>query len=283
MIRNAIFATLALALASVSQAQTLSASELEVDQAFKNLRNSPKALFRMIGAEYFGSTTTPIASDLFWDRPSLSTAQDMRIELIEARNGLQTHRIVADGRHVWWTDLLKNTYSVARYGSYTAAKPADYEQNGLQSLNVFSSSQSALISRMTREVWGGLGAQYRPWIPPSTARSEFTVSGGAAYTDPVVNTRTYTSTPTKTFHIYWNMKGGVAVRSLTFELDQDSAGAWNLTAIYYSDRTNVGPTPRLVDWKTDVYTTSLPAMGNFTYAPPAGARAVAGPRPNGSG
>jgi hypothetical protein len=265
--------------------QSLTTSELEVDQALKNLRPSAQALLRLTGAEYFGSTTTPIASDFFWDRPGITSSQNMKIELLEARNNVWTRRVVADGRHVWGVDLIKNTYSTSRYGSYTATKPTDYETNGFQSVNILASSQSAWQARLAREIWGGTDAMYRQWIPASTNRNEFTVTGGAAYADPVVLTRSYSSTSTKKFHIYWLAKAGVAQRSVTFELDQSTTtSAWNLTAVYFSDRTRVGAVDRLIDWKIDVLTTlPLPAIGNFVYTPPAGAKAIASPRPNGSG
>lgn len=271
---------------AASFGQSLTASEVEVDQAFKTLRGENKALFRLIGAEYFGSTTTPINVDLFYDRPVGKTMQDLRMELLEARNGAWTRRVVADGRHVWGVDLVKNTYSTARYGSYNATKPADYEQNGFQSLNVLSNGQSSWLSRLTREVWGGNDAVYRPWIPASSNRSEATVQGtGATFADPVVPTRIYASSLTKKYHVYWLSKAGTPVRSLTFELVENASGtAWNLNAIYFSDRTAVGSVAKLTDWKADLFVgTALPAAGNFAYTPSPGARAIAGPRPNGSG
>ena len=270
-------------MSAMSMAQALSASEQEVDQAFKNLRSTPNALLRMMGTEYFGSTQTPFASDLFYNRPAISNLQDLKMELVEARNSIQERRVVADGRHVWGVDLLKNTYSTARYGSYTATKPTDYEQNAFQSLNVYAAGQSAWQARMAREVWSGTDAIYRPWIPPSSNRSEYTVEGGATSPDAVVTTRNYVSTAAKKFHTYWVTKAGTPTRSLTFELDQDNVGNWNLTAVYFSDRATVGTVQRLIDWKLDVYTGTLPSTGIFSYIPPAGARAVAGPRPNGSG
>jgi hypothetical protein len=207
------------------------------------------------------------------------------MELVESRNLVPTHRVVADGRHVWGIDLLRNTYSTARYGSYTAARPTDYEQNGFQSLNIFSADQSVWLARLVREVWAGTGATYRPWVPASSNRSEFTLVGpGLTQNDPVVSTRIYASSDIKKFHIYWVTKAGVPTRSLTFELDQDTtSGNWNLTTIYYSDRTRIGTVNRLIDWRTTAYTGLLPSAGNFTFTPSAGARAIASPRPNGAG
>lgn len=271
--------------ASFASAQSLTASETEVNQAFVNLRGADKALFHLSGSEVFGATTTPIASDFFWSRPIPSTAQDMKMELVEARNGLQVHRVVADGQHVWGVDLVKNTYSASRYGSYTATAPTDYEVNGLQSVNLLTSAQSALLARMAREVWGGTTAMYRPWIPASANRSERTVSGtGDTFTDPVVTTRTYASTDTTKYHVYWVTQNGTPVRSLTWYLEYNGGtGSWDLKSIYYSDLSKRGSVSRLVDWKADIYTGVLPSSGNFVYTPAAGSRAVAGPRPNGSG
>jgi hypothetical protein len=277
--------TFAVGLAAVSSfAQTLTPSEQEVNIAFNTLRGVDKVLFRLQGNEYFGPSTIPIATDLFWDRPVPSSGQDMRFEMLEARNSILTSRVVGDGRHMWGIDLLRNTYSASRYGSYTAAKPADYEVNGLQSFNLLSTGQSAWIARMTREIWGGTVAQYRPWIPASSLRSEQSVQGGATFPDPVVPTRVYNSSLTKEFFVYWTKKGGVPTRSLTFELDLNAATSnYDLSAIYFTDVSTVGATSRMVDWKTTVFTGVLPSTGNFVYNPPAGARAVAGPRPNGGG
>lgn len=281
LITTTLFSCLAVGFAS---AQALSASETDVNQAFITLRGIDKVLFRLQGNIYYGATTTPISSDLFWDRPAASTAQDMKLELLEAQNSIVTHRVVGDGQHLWSADLLKNTYSVARYGSYTATVPTDYFQNGLQSFNLLASGQSALLARMTREIWGGLAASYRPWIPASTNRSEATISGGATATDPVVPKRSYVSTPTTEFHVYWLTKAGIPTRSLTFELVQNpTTGGWDLGTIYFSDSSQIGATTRLVDWRTDVYTSILPSTGNFVFTPTPGARAIAGPRPNGSG
>ncbi len=270
-------------LVSIGFSQALTAAESEVDQAFKLLRGESDVLLRLAGNEYVGSTTTAFASDFFWSRPALSIAQDMKMELLEGRNGLWTHRVVGDGRHVWGIDLSKNTYSTARYGAYTATKPADYEQNGLQSLNVYATGQSSLVARLAREVWGGFDALYRSWIPASSNRSETSVQGaGSTFSDPVVTTRQYVSSDTKKFHVYWTTKAGTPVRSIAFELNEIS-GNWRLGAIYYSDLARFGATTKLTDWRTDVYTTPLPTAGTFTYTPPAGARAVAGPRPNSGG
>ncbi len=260
-------------------AQALSLSEVEVDQMFKNLRGSQQVMLRMTGVEYLASGNTPFATDLFYSRPLASAAQDLKMEMIEARGGLNLRRVVADGRHVWGVDLVKNTYSASRYGSYTAVRPTDYEQNVFQSLNVQSGSQSAFLSRMVREVWGGTDAQYRPWIPNSSIRSEMTIQGGASLPDPVVITRNYISTPAKIFHVYWLTKGGVPSRSVTFELDDPGSGVLKLSSIYYSDRTST----RLIDWKMDVLGLPFPYPANFVYSPPAGAKAIAGPRPNGGG
>lgn len=272
-------------LASSVLAQSLTPSEQEVNIAFATLRGYDKTLFRLQGNEYFGSTTTVLQSDFFWDRPLLSSAQDMKFELLEAQNSVLFRRVVGDGRHAWGIDLAKSQYSVARYGSYTAAKPADYESNGLQNLNVLASGQSSYLARLTREVWGGVGSQYRPWIPASSNRGEFTVQGvGATLKDPVVPTRVYSASLTKKFHVYWVTQNGVNTRSLTFELDENSGtGNWDLTAIYYSDYVKLGKIGRMTDWKTTIYTGILPSPGNFIYTPIAGSRAVAGPRPNGGG
>ncbi len=268
-----------------ANAQLLTPSEQEVNIAFATLRGMDKVLFRMQGAEYIGSITTPIQSDLFWNRPITAIpAQDLQIELIEARNLVQTRRIVADGRHLWTVDLTKPQYSVARYGSYGAAMPTDYDSNALQSFNLSANGQSALLARMVREIWGGTTSQYRPWIPSSTNRSEFTIQGGATYADPVVPTRVYVSSLTKKYFVYWLTKSGVKTRSLTFEMDfNNTTTNFDLTAIYYSDNSAMGSTNRLTDWKMTVYTGILPASGNFAFTPAAGWRAVAGPRPNGSG
>lgn len=285
MIRTGIAFVAAAMVASTAYSQTLTASEAEVDMAFKYLRSEPQALFRLVGNEYLGSATTPIATNLFWNRPYPSTAQDMRMELLEGRNGVWTNRVVADGRHVWGINLLRDTYSTARYGAYTAAKPEDYEQNGLQSLNVYTTGQSSLLARMAREIWAGTDAIYRPWIPASTNRGEFTLVGaGAPQPDPVVPSREYVSSDTKKFQMYWLTKAGLPSRSLVFELNHDTtADRWNLSAIYYADVSKVGSTTKLVDWKVDVYTGTLPVAGNFSYTPSATARAVASPRPNGGG
>lgn len=275
----------ALALAAgAAMAQSLTPSELEIDAAFKLIRPEPVALLRLIGSEYMGSTTTNLNSDLFWSRPFGSTSQDLQMELLEGRNSVWQRRIVADGRHVWGVDLVKNTYSTARYGSYTATKPADYESNALLSVGILSDGHSSWISRMAREVWGGTDALYRPWIPASSNRSEYTVQGGASIKDPVVQTRTYVSSTTKKFHIYWLQKAGTPVRSVTFELDENQvSNAWHLKAVYFSDRVKIGTVDRLTDWKTEVFSGVLPSSGNFAFVPGPGARAIAGPRPNGSG
>lgn len=287
MIRTGIaFVAVAIAV-STGYGQALTASETEVDMAFKYLRSEPKVFFRLAGNEYLGTTTTPIASNFFWDRPALTSlaSQDMRMELLEGRNGIWTNRVVADGRHVWGINLLRDTYSTARYGSYSVAKPEDYEHNGLQSLNVYTTGQSSLLARMAREIWAGIDAIYRPWIPASANRGEFTVTGsGGIQPDPVVPTREYVSSDAKKFHMYWLSKAGTYTRSLVFELNHNSAtDTWKLGAIYYSDVSKVGATTKLVDWKVDVYTGALPTAGNFTYTPSATARAVASPRPNGGG
>jgi hypothetical protein len=279
MIRKAMIIGLALTSAGAF-GQALTVAEQEINTAFAALRSASPALLRLVGMEYTASANTPIQSDFFYDRPTPSTGQDLRMELIEARNLTNARRVVADGRHVWGIDLVKNTYSSSRYGSYTATAPTDYEINGFQSLNVLATGQSALLAKMAREVWGGMAAQYRPWIPASSNRQEFTLQGtGATYPDPVVPTRIYASTATKKFHVYWNSKNGTPNRSVTFEMDDPGTGVYALTAIYYSDRI----TTRLVDWKTDIYTGVLPAAANFVYTPAAGTRAIAGPRPNGGG
>jgi hypothetical protein len=284
MIRSVLTVCGLLAVSTVSFAQALTPSELEVDAAFKALRPETNALLRLVGNEYFGSTTTPIQTDLFWNRPGFAGAQDMRIEMLEARNALWNRRVVADGRHVWGVDLIKNTYSTARYGSYNSTKPNDYESNGMLSVGILANGESTWPARLVREVWGGNDALYRPWIPLSSNRSEFTVQGVSSTADPVVTSRVYTSSLIKKFHIYWLVKAGTPVRSVTFELDQNQVtAAWNLTAIYFSDRVNKGTVQKLTDWKLSVYTGTLPSTGNFTYTPAAGARAIAGPRPNGSG
>jgi len=287
VLRSKLFsiATLGCLFTGIASAQVLTPAETEINQAFANLRGVDKVYVHLYGNEYVGATTTPIATDLFWDRPLASTAQDMKMEMIESRNGIQLRRIVADGQHVWGIDLLKNTYSASRYGSYTATKPTDYEVNGLQSLNLLASSQSAFLARMTREVWGGIASAYRPWIPASAVRNEQSVVGtGSTFNDPVVPTRTYTGTPTTKYFVYWVTKSSVPVRSLTFELEYNSTTTnWDLASLYYSDYSKVGASTRLVDWQADVYTGVLPATGNFVYSPLPGARAIAGPRPNGTG
>lgn len=279
MIRQAMITGLALVSAGAF-GQALTASEVEVNTTFATLRGSSQALLRLVGTEYTVTGNIPIQSDFFFDRPTASLAQDLKMELLEARNLVTTRRVVADGRHVWGVDLLKNTYSSSRYGSYTATRPADYEVNGFQSVNVLATGQSALMTRMAREIWGGTTSQYRPWIPPSSNRQEFTIQGvGGSLADPVVPTRTYTSTATKKYHLYWTTKSGTPNRSLAFELTDPGTGIYALTAVFYSDRI----ASRLIDWKTDVYTGVLPSAANFVYTPAAGTRAIAGPRPNGGG
>jgi hypothetical protein len=285
MIKRAAACTLLLAGACLSFGQLLTAAELEVDQAFKNLRSATQAQFQLTGTDYIGPTATPFGTTLTYNRPLASVAQDLQMELIESRNLIRTRRGVADGRHVWAADLLNNTYSTARYGNYTAVRPTDYEQNAFQSLNVFTADQSVWPARIVREIFGGTTALYRPWIPASTVRTEYTIQVGTGpIADPVVPTRIYTPTPTKKFHMYYLTKSGVVPRAMTFEMDiNGGTGAWDLTSIYYSDKSKVGVQNRLIDWKMDIYQGILPTAGNFVYTPAPGARAIASPRPNGSG
>jgi hypothetical protein len=63
MIRRAIASSLLVLSASVGFGQALTPSETEVDQAFKNLRSAPQALFRLQGTDYIGTLGSPRPED----------------------------------------------------------------------------------------------------------------------------------------------------------------------------------------------------------------------------
>lgn len=280
--KSIALATIVATLAS-SMALGQTNAESEITQTFANLRGLDKVYFRLNGNEYFGKSTTPIAVDVFWSRPLASTAQDMKLEIVESRANLQSRRILADGKYVWGVDPIKNTYQSSIYGSYATITPTNYVQNGLQAINLMASGQSAWLSRLCLEVWAGDDSLFRPWIPASSNRSERTVEGvGDSFPDPLVSSRIYVSSDSTKYYVYWLTRSGVVTKSLTFqtEYNQDT-NQWDLKKIYQTETTRIGSVDRTVDWTIDVYTGVLPSNGNFVFVPPANARPIASPRATG--
>lgn len=269
---KAAFIGIALAAGAAAFAQVLSPGETRVNTAFSSMRSEASIWLRLTGTDTIGSTTANLLSDTFWTSGFDSFGQPFgKLECVETRNGMLEWRTVGDATTLWSYNALKNQYNATTYGTLSGgAQPTSYMQTLLQGFATHSKGTTIHIGRFLREVYAGGFALFRPWLIGSQERI---LIGGMTMQDPVLgSTRTYTSTPTTAFVVFW--VGNPATRSLAFELDDDpSSTGVPIRNIFYADASQVGGSARLLEWRMAVQR-NAPSTGNFLFIPPTSSRAV---------
>ena len=251
-----------------------SAADVAVGEALTRLRTTGDLWAQLSGTESLGTTVTPVVTDLMWSRKFLpSGLLSARLDARSFRNGRLAAQTVGDGKTVWRHSVPDNTYSALIYGSEDGSVPPTYLSTLLQTLTSYADGPDGYLSRLLRETYGGSMARFTQWMPASlTPRLLET----GAVNDPNVPGRTFVATATTSYAIY-AARLPASDRVLAFELERDAvpmAPNYRLQRIYYSERGPVGTRTRLLEWTTSVTAGWLPAYANFTFAIPAGARAV---------
>jgi hypothetical protein len=163
-------------------------------------------------------------------------------------------RIVGDGVTLWRYDYEHNTYSAVNYGTYSGAQPADYNARFFRYLGSITDAYSAYSVKFLEQVYTPSGAAYFSWAPGTTPVQS--VSGPIVYSvgNPQSPRRTITFTLTGTPNV--------------------------IGSIDYHDVAGTYRTPVVTDWTLTPTTLTQVDTSFFKFAPPANAKAVAGPKLN---
>lgn len=269
-------ASLAMGLTSVVLAQVT--PEAATQGALAGLRMHPSAWLRMDGQDTVGNVTNRFIGDLYWyssfDSLGLPVA---KAELQEFLNGNLRVRTVGDGVTLWHYDLAKFAYNATTYGSFSGSPPSAYLATLIKGMGAHAEGQTTHLVRLIRETYDGGFAQFKPWI---VGGASALLTGGQSMDDPVLgNQRTYVSSAAVEYAVYWT--GQPANRSLVFEIIGDSKfGGKIVNAVYYASASAVGNRNRLVEWTMMVRPDVIPAVSNFVFVPPPGAKPI--PKAGGS-
>jgi hypothetical protein len=268
---------LLIALAGTALAQ-ISREEKPIQDAFANLRLESEVYFGLDGTDSLGTRTNVLNSNAFFKWEPTAPDKYAKSEINDWVNSGHTHRIVADGITVWSYDFGHNTYTSFRYGLHAGAPPKNFRTDMLQEMTTASQSQTTFLARILREVYSGDFAQYRTWLPMANVTT--VAKGSPPMPDPVITTRTYTGDDLNYYIVYTYSTR--PQRSSAFHFTRkDMAAPWDLSDIYYADRTTMRTGTRTVDWKVSIYRGTLPTSTNYLFQPPSNARPIANVRTTG--
>lgn len=268
-------ALIAASLVGTALGQTAAPASDAVRWAFQNLYLDQSIRVRVTGSETLGSTTTTTTGELYWWLTNADRATPTaKIEFTEYRNGIITQRAVGNGRQFYNFTPQKNEFWVTSYGTYGTQQPQRYLPNLADDFTSAMKGSMTYLARLIREAYVVNG--YRAWVPGG---SEALITQIApATSDPVLPSRTYAATDTTQYAMFWI--GNPARKSVVFELTQDAGGAWDITRIFFAERSSLGGKARLVEWTAEIFRDFIPAADDFVFIPPSTARPVVGPRPN---
>lgn len=255
-------------------AQVTDPATQAVKWAFQTFGANSSVRVRLDGTETIGTSTIPVVGELYWNRSYDANGQPVaKMEYTEYRDGFLVQRSVGDGTTFYCYSPFKNEYWVANYGSHGPFNPARYLANLVDDATAGMKGSATYLGRLLREVYVVNG--YRAWIPG--AQEMLLTDGQPPVADPVVGSRTYAAGPNTEYGLFWF--GKPARKSLAFQFDVNGSTR-DLKAIFFAEASSLQGTPRLVEWRADIYTNVVPAANNFVFIPPANARIIVGPRPS---
>ena len=227
--------------------------EQSIQQAFEGLRAHPGLQVTLTGETTIGTNETALKSVTTWFQDVEDGRPMSKLEMVIYVNNIETYRIVGDGTTLYAYDEQRNEYSSTRYGNYNGAQPANYVNALLASTRSMLQGQAAYPGRLLSEVYAGDDARYTTWVP------------GAAIENTGAIVR-YTL-------------GNPVHRSMEFDYTNVPPNVI-LNSISYFDHVDLGATSRDVNWNIALQSFDVVLTdANFSFTPPAGARAVVGVRP----
>jgi hypothetical protein len=259
---RSIFLAIACLSTTVALAQSpVDTNEQRIYNAYVRLRANDTLFVQVTGYEAIGSHQKGFNNSLYWSHEAAPTST--KTELQEFIDGVQIRRVVGDGNSLWSYDLKRKEYAASIYGNYTDTPGQNYERTLLGLLNGTARGTSSYIARLVREVYQpGDTAGYRSWAPGYVPTQLTTVTN-----DPIVSTRVYAPSSSNVY-IAYGTDQATTNRSLVFELTYNSIDDdYDLTHVFYAERSGQGPTARLTDWTMDVVPSPTTDPENFVPYP----------------
>jgi hypothetical protein len=214
------------------------------------------------GSESVGSVTNRYKTHLYWQTEYTDGRPTTKFQLLQIHDNapggpLLVQRIIGNGETVWNYDHKGREYSASQYGGYGAARPQNYTRDLLQIVNAAAKGQGTWATKMLRELHANTSVSYKTWMPGITP---YELPDGPNH-DPVWYDRVYLGTPSIDFVMY----NGAPRRTIVFQLEDDPpSDIYRLSAIYFNERSKIGNSDRLVEWKLTPYKGIAFDNKNFT-------------------
>jgi hypothetical protein len=243
MKRPFVFAVLTLA--CIVQAQQT--PEQRIVTGLAKLRDEQQLYLFIEGSETINGVTNRYKTHLYWQTDAATGKPTTKFQLLQVHDNapggpLLVQRIVGNGETVWNYDHRAKEYSATQYGGYGAARPQNYAKDLLQSVNSSAKGQAVWATKLLREIHADSNVSYKSWMP---GVQPYELWDGPT-PDPVWNERVYMGTPAIDYVMY----DGSPRRTIVFELQDDPpSDDYRLSAIYFTERSKVGRSDRLVEWK----------------------------------
>jgi hypothetical protein len=274
-VRRTWFALTGLLASASAIGQSPGSASAAVQDSFEALAGSRAVRVRVSGYDSLGRTSKTLADELHWWQ--IRDARNQLVaksELTSYRDGAMVQRAVGDGVSFYSYNPQRNEYWVTRYGSHGNTVPQRYLENLTEDFTSAMTGSNVYLARLIRESY--VLGQFRNWVPGG---SEYLLTkNDPATADPVIPTRVYQATDATDYAMFWI--GSPARKSIVFELKKGGPTGYELSRIFFAERSAVGSVNRVVDWIAEIYVNFIPAAENFVFVPPSDSKPIVGPRPN---
>ncbi len=242
-----------MATACLAQTQTQqNLSEARIEAALFKLREMPKLYLETNGSDTIGGVTKQYKTQVWWQTDFPNGRQSTKFNLRHIHENapggpLLLQRIVGNGETVWNYDHRAREYATLNYGGYGGgARSEKYTRDLLQFVNSSARSQAAWATKLLREIQADGAVAYKTWMPGVIP---YELPDGPT-NDPVWRDRVYLGTPSVD-HVMYN---GAPRRTVVFQLEDDPPNdTYKLSTLFFTERSRVGTSDRLVEWTLRPY------------------------------
>lgn len=233
-------------------ADDTSEARMRMSQGLDGIRTTSTFTLDVTGEETVGDTTLPIRIVTSFRAGTINGLPTARIEQMSFHNNVMTHRIAADGSRIWAYDLAKKEYMSTTYQADRAPASDIWLRQLILTLTKWSPREASFNARLMHDIFltSNLSSAWTPWTGP-----------GQVVLQEEEGLSKIICTP-----------GNQSIANLSYMLTSSDEGYTLEGGKYWrEERLNSGV--KTTAWDLKVYYDSIPSDTDFTFTPPADAKA----------
>ncbi len=252
MLRTVAWIGLALCVSTAAVADDINEARLRMSQGLEGIRTTNAFTLDVTGEEIVGETSIPIRIVTVFRNTTVNGIQTGLLEQMSFRNNVMTHRIAADGTRIWAYDLAKKEYMSVAYQVDRGPASEIWLRQMILTLAKWSPREASFNARLMQDIFltANISTAWNPWTGPGTV----TLSDEDGYSKVVC-------TP-----------GNHGLTNLSYLLTSTDEG-YQLEGGKFWREEKMNSGTKTTEWDLKVYYDSIPADTDFTFTPPADAKA----------